>query len=106
MSTRGILKSLARNKWDRIIVYSAPELKDAVIFRPTHVPCPIHGGKDGLRAFDDFDETGGMVCNTCGPFSDGFKVLKWFYSINDQQADDIARKALDNIDFWPGLLDE
>lgn len=106
MSTRSILKSLSRGKWDRIIIYSAPDLKKAVKNRPLHVPCPIHGGIDGLRAFNDFDDTGGMVCNTCGAFSDGFKVLKWCYDINNQQAEDLVRHALHEIDHHPGLLDE
>jgi putative DNA primase/helicase len=41
------------------------------------VACPVHGGKDGFRLFPNAAETGGGVCNTCGTFPDGFKVLGW-----------------------------
>ena len=43
--------------------------------RDWHVPCPIHGGKDGFRFFDDWRETGAAICNTCGCFKDGFALL-------------------------------
>ena len=42
-----------------------------------HVACPVHGGTDGFRFFPDANLTGGGVCNTCGPFPDGFAVLQW-----------------------------
>ena len=41
------------------------------------MPCPVHGGTDGLRTFQNFSETGGVVCNTCGPKSDGIATLMW-----------------------------
>src|SRR5210317_1541204 len=73
------LKNCCVGRWNEIIAILAPELQTAIINRPDHVPCPVHGGKDGLRCFPDFDETGGMVCNTCGPFSDGIDVLRWIH---------------------------
>ncbi len=42
-----------------------------------HVPCPVHGGKDGFRLFSNYQENGACVCNTCGEFRDGFKTLEW-----------------------------
>lgn len=47
-----------------------------------HVACPHHeskhkGVRDGFRLFDDYQETGGGICSTCGGFSDGFKLLAW-----------------------------
>lgn len=42
-----------------------------------HVPCPVHGGRDGFRIFPDVAETGGGICNTCGSFANGFAPLMW-----------------------------
>lgn len=42
-----------------------------------HQPCPRCQGRDRYRAFDDFQETGGVVCNQCGKFGDGFATLEW-----------------------------
>lgn len=47
--------------------------------RLTHVPCPMHGGKDGFRLFPDYAEVGSCVCNTCGSFRDGFETLEWLH---------------------------
>ena len=44
-------------------------------------PCPVHGGKDGFRLFQDFYETGGAFSQRDGAFSDGFQLLAW---INNQ----------------------
>lgn len=45
-------------------------------------PCPVHGGKDGFRLFQDFYETGGAFSQRDGAFSNGFQLLAW---INNQQ---------------------
>jgi hypothetical protein len=42
-----------------------------------HGPCPVCGGEERFRLFDDFDETGGAVCNQCGSFADGLAVIEW-----------------------------
>ncbi len=70
-------KNLYPGLWAEIIPALAPKWGEAVLNRPRHVPCPVHGGVDGLRCFDDFDITGGMICNTCGPYPNGFLVLSW-----------------------------
>lgn len=72
--------------WPDIISRLVPELRAAVQSRPQHVPCPFHGGKDGLRCFDDFDETGGIICNTCGAFPNGFLVLAMALDISTSEA--------------------
>ena len=76
------MKKLCKNRWPQIITSKAPELKEAIEKRPAHCKCPVHGGVDGLRAFNDFDETGGMVCNTCGFFHDGIETLIWIKNWN------------------------
>ena len=67
----------ARGRWRQILFELAPALQEAVERRGKHVPCPVHGGRDGFRVYGDVNETGGGVCNTCGYFADGFSLLMW-----------------------------
>ena len=67
----------ALGQWGSILAALAPELRPALDRVGRHVPCPVHGGKDGYRVFKDVEETGGSVCNTCGRFPDGFATLMW-----------------------------
>lgn len=71
------IKARARGMWIEILLALAPELEPASRRPGRHVPCPVHGGRDGFRLFRDAHETGGGICNTCGAFSDGFAVLMW-----------------------------
>lgn len=71
------IKSLARGRWGEILVAIAPQLRPALERVGRHVPCPVHGGKDGFRVFPDVEDTGGSICNTCGTFTDGFATLMW-----------------------------
>lgn len=70
-------KAMARGQWGGILATLAPQLQPALERKGRHVPCPVHGGRDGFRVFKDVDETGGAVCNTCGVFADGFATLMW-----------------------------
>jgi hypothetical protein len=54
-----------------------PELAEAVRANGKHVPCPVHGGKDGFRLFENWRKTGGGICNTCGDFPSGWDILRW-----------------------------
>ena len=67
----------ARGHWIRVLAALAPALGPALERLGRHVPCPVHGGRDGFRLFRDARETGGGICNTCGAFSDGFALLMW-----------------------------
>ncbi|MEK7220973.1 MAG: toprim domain-containing protein, partial [candidate division NC10 bacterium] len=70
----------ARGRWLDILVALAPALADACARPGKHVPCPVHGGKDGFRLFKDAREAGGGICNTCnngGAMGHGFDVLRW-----------------------------
>lgn len=71
------VRPLAEGWWERILSALAPQLQPALEKAGRHVPCPVHGGKDGYRLFKDVDVTGGSVCNTCGAFPDGFSTLMW-----------------------------
>lgn len=71
------VKELASGRWVTILGALAPQLRPALDRAGRHVPCPVHGGRDGYRVFRDVAETGGSVCNTCGAFADGFATLMW-----------------------------
>lgn len=71
------LKSDARGQWETILRELAPETVPALERRGRHVPCPVHGGKDGYRVFPDVNDTGGCMCNTCGSKPDGIAHLRW-----------------------------
>lgn len=71
------VRQLVRGRWGEILAALAPQLRPALDRAGRHVPCPVHGGKDGFRVFKDVNDTGGSVCNTCGVFPDGFATLMW-----------------------------
>lgn len=75
------VKRAAHGRWVDILVSLAPHLAEAADRMPHHVPCPIHGGKDGFRfcreAKRSTDETGITICNTCGIHADGWATLMW-----------------------------
>jgi len=71
------IKLQANGNWPAIVFSLAPQLSGAIEKIGKHVPCTVHGGKDGLKLFNDFHITGGAICNTCGAFSDGFSLLQW-----------------------------
>lgn len=71
------LRGQARGRWGHILAALAPELAEALERAPRHVPCPMHGGQDGFRLFKDYEDNGGAMCNTCGSFPSGFRVLQW-----------------------------
>ena len=71
------IRPLAKGHWDYIFSALAPQLSAAMEQPGKHVPCPVHGGKDGFRLFSNYQENGACVCNTCGEFRDGFKTLEW-----------------------------
>lgn len=84
------LKAAAQGKWPYIFEDLAPGLAAALAHAPDHVACPSHGGFDGYRLFADYPETGGSVCNTCGPQKTGFFTLALVLGITHEDA---ARKV-------------
>ena len=76
----------AKGLWAEILSDLAPELSQAIEAGGDHVPCPVHGGKDGFRVFNDFQLTGGGVCNTCGSFASGVRLLAWIKQITPREA--------------------
>lgn len=71
------VKVAACGRWLEIFSALGPELNDAIKRLGRHVPCPVHGGTDGFRLFNDAAHTGGGICNTCGSFADGIAMLQW-----------------------------
>lgn len=72
------VRDAVRGAWLSVLDDLAPEISQA-IEKPglRHIPCPVHGGKDGFRLFRDANLSGGGYCNTCGPKPDGFSLLMW-----------------------------
>lgn len=69
------VKSKAQGHWTHIIGHFAPEFIPALNKIGKHVPCPMHGGKDGFRFYKDNVFRGAAVCNTCGQFIDAIALL-------------------------------
>lgn len=73
----GDVEKMASGQWSRVLDALAPELHEALERPGRHVPCPVHGGKDGFRLYKDVEETGGGICNSCGAYPSGFSLLMW-----------------------------
>lgn len=70
---------------------------DRNFFTGSHLPCPRCAGTDRFRAFNDFDESGGVICNKCGTFADGIATISWlkdwsFKETLDKLADELGIK--------------
>lgn len=92
------LAARACGQWDRLIPALAPDPEmDAAIERGhrRHGHCPVHGGENGdaFRIYENFPETGGAVCNTCGGFANGFALLVWLQNWTFAQ----AAKAVEDL---------
>lgn len=74
-----LVKRQAHGRWEDILADLAPSVSDATANVGKHVDCPSHPGTTGknLRVPRKWADEGGMVCNTCGAFPDGYAVLMW-----------------------------
>ena len=89
-----------RGRWPEIMAKLAPreDLLKAIERGSRRVGwCPVHLGKhgDAFRVFKDFVDTGGAVCNTCGKFGTGFKVLMWINGWDEVTTGRELRRFLD-----------
>jgi P4 family phage/plasmid primase-like protien len=68
-----------RGRCAEIALALAPHCRNMIERRPKHGPCPKCDGRDRARCFDDFDETGGIICNQCAQTgcSDLMGFLSW-----------------------------
>ena len=71
------LKAHCRGNWLSILPGIDGRLTDAAARPGQHGPCPVHGGRDGFRLYDDAAETGGGVSNRDGQFADGIALTVW-----------------------------
>lgn len=78
----------ARGRWLEIFQFLGHgRLDPAIQHLGRHVPCPVHGGKDGFRLFSQANDSGQAVCNTCSwegrspdeGFPGGLAVLRWLH---------------------------
>jgi len=72
---KDLVKQYASGRWAAIVSTLAGV--DADLLDSKHHPCPRCGGTDRFRVFDDFEETGGAICNQCGRWGDGFSFLEF-----------------------------
>ncbi|MGH8238187.1 MAG: DUF7146 domain-containing protein [Steroidobacteraceae bacterium] len=89
-----------RGRWPEIIAQLAPyeELLDAIKRgHRKHGWCPVHRGENGdaFRIFPNFTELGGAVCNSCGMFGTGFKLLMWVNGWNVERTGQELKRFLD-----------
>lgn len=95
-----------RGRWPEIIAQLAPyeELLDAIKRgHRKHGWCPVHRGENGdaFRIFPNFAELGGAVCNSCGKFGTGFKLLMWINGWNVERTGQELKRFLDGEAIGP-----
>ena len=87
----------SRGRWPELLLALAPELAPALDRAPRHVPCPVHGGKDGFRFFNDYQDTGGGVCNTCGYYPNGILLLEFVKDWSREKTCSAVAAALQDL---------
>ena len=68
------------------ILQSICGLTDDQLNPKVHGPCPDCGGTDRFRAFDDVNDSGGLLCNQCGKRSDVFASVQWLRNCSFPEA--------------------
>lgn len=94
------LTQRCRGRWPEIMAALAPfeDLLKAIERGSRRQGwCPVHRGQhgDAFRVFKDFRETGGAVCNSCGKFGTGFKVLMWINGWDELRTGQALKRFLD-----------
>tara|TARA_R110002167_G_scaffold204404_1_gene408455 strand:+ start:19405 stop:20490 length:1086 start_codon:yes stop_codon:yes gene_type:complete len=89
------LKQRMSGRWLMAFSTLAPRLQDAIDHLGSNVPCPLQGGEDGFRLFNDANETGGGVKQSERVIPEGIDMLMW---VNDWS----FTKAFDELQAWIG----
>jgi putative DNA primase/helicase len=89
------LKIRMASRWLNAFSDLAPGLQHAIANLGQNVPCPLYGGTDGFRLFDDANETGGGVKQSERVIPEGIDMLMW---VNDWS----FTKAYDELETWLG----
>jgi putative DNA primase/helicase len=101
------LTKRAAGQWRAIYASCAPELAEAIAMadrKPRgHVACPVHGTEgsaDGFRLFEDWQDTGGACCNTCGSFCGGVQVLQWLTGESFRGVASMVERVIGKDEDW------
>ncbi|MFO0916104.1 MAG: primase-helicase zinc-binding domain-containing protein [Pirellulales bacterium] len=86
------VNSAAQGRWVDVLVQLGGLDQD--ILDTKHHHCPKCGGTDRFRAFNDVQDTGGLICNKCGKFAGGFTSLSWLLGIPFKEAVDKVAEYL------------
>lgn len=88
------LHEAAKGRWLKIFDAVSPALVDALEAGGSHCACPVHGGQDGFRLFEDANDSGAGICNTCGHKS-GVALIAWAEDIDYLKAKDLVANYLE-----------
>lgn len=88
------LKGRMSGHWLSAFSTLAPCLDQASQRLGRNVSCPVNGGTDGFRLFNDANETGGGVKQALGVFPQGIDLLMWVNDWNYVQTYDSLRDWL------------
>ena len=80
------IKAYAFGRWPELLLHLAPHLSELIERGRKHGPCSLCGGKDRARCHNDFDQSGGILCNQCHGGFDGIAVLMWANGWDFKQA--------------------
>lgn len=99
MATFREVLEAARGRWPQLITQLAPrsELEEAIARSGRkHTDCPVHGAssKKPFRVFNDFADTGGVVCSSCGPKRNGIDTIAW---LTGWDAVEVRNKLADEL---------
>jgi putative DNA primase/helicase len=80
------VRDRARGQWPEIIAKLCGMPREMMDGR--HHPCPKCGGRDRARVFNDFADSGGMICAQCHreENGDGFDTVRWLLSCGFPEA--------------------
>lgn len=96
----------ANGRWGHIFgSLGIPEINDAIERMgkgSPHTNCPVHKGENGdaFRVYNDFHQTGGMICNTCGGRNNGASALQWIKDWTYAEALKYIENALGGINSY------
>lgn len=78
---KGDLARAAAGRWREILLSVCPSLPVSALNGTHEKACPKCGGNTRFRAFDDFDERGGVMCSHChnNRNADGFAAVSWWH---------------------------
>lgn len=95
-----LVKSEAKGHWPGIIGTMFPDLTQ-IMHKPgdQRCACPVHGSSkgaagDGFRLFNDFAQTGGGICNSCGAFPTGIDLVMFLAGCDKFEAVNMLKRQM------------